>query len=126
MTIESLDLRKAVSYLGVEGDESSWSRFDNYHRDALKRLEANGVGFALIASNTPHHRFDKIVRGVGVPVIDMFEVVAKESAEIGVAQVLTLGTALTMSSRSFREKFAKYGIEAACPRMRRRSPRPSN
>lgn len=51
ISIESLDLAKAISYLGSDNDES-WSRFDNYHRSALQRLEASGVDFALIASNT--------------------------------------------------------------------------
>ena len=115
MTIESLDLNKAVSYLGIDGDEESWFQFDEYHRAALKRLEVSGVDFALIASNTPHHRFEAIVRGVGLPVISILEVAARESARIGTTQVLILGTALTMSSLKFREEFAKFGVEAAGP-----------
>lgn len=112
MTIESLDHNKAVCYLGVEGDEESWSRFDEYHRAALQRLEASGAEFALMASNTPHHRYETIVRGVGIPVIDMFEVVAKEGVRIGATQVVT---AVTMGSRRFREAFAKHGIAGAGP-----------
>jgi len=82
ISIESLDLNKAVSYLGVDGDEESWRRFDDYHRAALQCLEASGADFALMASNTPHHRFASIVRGIGIPVISIFDVVAKESARI--------------------------------------------
>ncbi|HEX3685416.1 MAG TPA: hypothetical protein VHU83_22975 [Bryobacteraceae bacterium] len=52
MTIECLNLSKAVSYLGIDGDEESWSQFDDYHRAALRRLEASGAEFALMASNT--------------------------------------------------------------------------
>lgn len=115
MSIESLDLNKAVSYLGTDDDEESWSQFDGYHRSALERLEASGVDFALIASNTPHHRFAAIVRGIGIPVISILEVVAKECARIGTSEVLILGTELTMRSRRFREEFAKYGVEAAGP-----------
>ncbi|HYL74655.1 MAG TPA: aspartate/glutamate racemase family protein [Bryobacteraceae bacterium] len=115
MSIESLDLNKAVAYLGVDGDEESWSQFDEYHRAALLRLEACGADFAVMASNSPHHRFESIVRGVGIPVIDMFEVVAKESARIGAKEVLILGTALTMRSPRFRAAFAKHGIAAAGP-----------
>src|SRR5258708_7709055 len=66
MSIESLDLSKAVSYLGVDGDEESWSRFDDYHRAALRRLEASGCDFAVMASNTPHDRYAAIVRGIGI------------------------------------------------------------
>jgi len=115
MSIESLDLNKAVSYLGTDDDEESWSQFDGYHRSALERLEASGVDFALIASNTPHHRFAAIVRGIGIPVISILEVVAKECARIGTSEVLILGTELTMRSRRFREEFAKYGVEAVGP-----------
>jgi aspartate racemase len=55
------------------------------------------------------------VRGVGIPVIDMFEVVAKESARIGAREVVILGTALTMGSQRFRGAFAKHGVQAAEP-----------
>ncbi|HEY1161157.1 MAG TPA: aspartate/glutamate racemase family protein [Terracidiphilus sp.] len=115
MSIESLDLSKAFAWLGTDGDEDSWSQFDNYHRAALQRLQASGVDFALIASNTPHHRFESIVRGISIPVIGIFDEAAKESARIGATGVLILGTALTMSSAVFRDKFARYGIAAAGP-----------
>jgi len=116
ISIESLDLSKAVSYLGTDDDEKSWRQFDEYHRAALQRLEASGAEFAVIASNSPHHRFETIVRGIRIPVISILDAVAKESVRIGAAQVLILGTPLTMSSPKFREAFAKHGVEAAGPR----------
>jgi aspartate racemase len=116
ISIESLDLAKAISCLGSDDNEQSWSQFDEYHRDALKRLEANGADFGLIASNTPHHRFETIVRSVRIPVISILDEMAKESARIGARQVLLLGTALTMRSSKFRETFAKYGNDASGPR----------
>jgi aspartate racemase len=116
MSIESLDLNKAVAWLGTDGDESSWTQFDDYHRAALERLEASGAEFAVIASNTPHHRLESIVRGIGIPVIDIFDTVAKESARIGAGSVLILGTALTMRSPVLVERFAQHGVAAAGPR----------
>src|SRR5580704_8604279 len=116
MSIESLDVNKAISYFGTDEDEESWSQFDGYHRAALQRLVVSGADFALMASNTPHHRFASIVRGIRIPVISILDVIAKESARIGVTEVLILGTAVTMRSASFRERFAKYGIAAAGPR----------
>ena len=116
MSIESLDVNKAVSYLGNDEDEESWQQFDDYHRAALQRVEASGAEFALMASNTPHHRFAAIVRGIGIPVIDLFDAVAGEAARIGAREVLILGTAQTMKSPRFREQFAKHGVEATGPR----------
>jgi aspartate racemase len=99
VSIESLDLNKAVSYLGTDDDDESWRQFDDYHRAALQRLEASGADFALMASNTPHHRFADIVHGIGIPVISIFDEVARESARIGAREVLILGTPVTMRSK---------------------------
>jgi aspartate racemase len=117
MSLESLDLRHAVALLGKElgDDDESWSGFDAYHRDALRRLAASGADFALMASNTPHHRFASIVRGVGIPVLDLFALTAAESARHGAREVLILGTALTLRSPRLRAAFARYGIAAAGP-----------
>jgi aspartate racemase len=116
MSIESLSLSKALSYIGVDGDEQSWQRFDEYHRASLQRLQASGCEFAAIASNTPHHRFDDIVRGIEIPVIDIFKSVAEEAARAQVSEALILGTPLTMQSRRFQEEFEKHGIRADGPR----------
>ena len=46
ISIESLDLNKAFSYIGSDDNEESWRQFDDYHRAALKRLETSGADFA--------------------------------------------------------------------------------
>ncbi len=119
IAIESLDLATAFAWLGTDGDEGSWARFDEYHRAALRRLEASGAEVALLAANTPHHRLKEIVRGVGIPVVSIVDAAAQEAARvrarIGARQVLILGTALTMDSDRFRKGFAKHGMEAAGP-----------
>ncbi len=116
MSIESLDLNRVFACLGNDDDEASWAKFDDYHREALKRVEASGADFAIIASNTPHHRLAEIVNGVKIPVISIIDAVARESARIGVKEILILGTRPTMRSARFREGFAKHGVEAAGPR----------
>lgn len=115
MVIESLDHRRAVAYVGKDEDAGSWLRFDAYHRDALLRLEAAGADFALIASNTSHHRLAEIVRGVRIPVLSIFDAAAAECARLGAGEVLILGTATTMRSIRLRETFAAQGIAAAGP-----------
>ena len=112
MSIESLDLRTALSYVGTEDNEGSWARFDDYHRGALLELQRAGVACAAIASNTPHSRLNSIVQGVDVPVIDMFAATAKEVAKRGLRQVLILGTPFTMRSSRFRRVLASHGVHA--------------
>jgi aspartate racemase len=113
MVIESLDLRKAVALLGTEEDEESWREFDDYHREALRRVEASGADFALIGSNTGHHRFEAIIRGVGIPVISIVDAAAEECKRVGASEVLILGTGLTMRSVAIREGFRKHRIEVS-------------
>ena len=115
MSIESLDLNRAASFLGIADDEGSWARFDEYHHRALLRLQASGAALALLASNTAHHRFDAIVRGVGIPVVHIWEEAAKECARQGARRVLVLGTRVTMDSGELRKRFAEHGVETAGP-----------
>ena len=116
MAIESLDLNRAVAYWGDDDDDASWARFDEYHRNALRRLEASGAEVAVMASNTPHHRFETIVRGIGIPVISIVDAAAKAAARLGAHEVLILGTAVTMRSAKFREGFENHKIVARGPR----------
>jgi aspartate racemase len=116
IVIESLNMARAMSRRGTDGDEPSWAEYDEYYRAALKRLEAAGADFACIASNTPHHRWEAITRGIRIPVISILDAMARKCKQIGARRVLLLGTGLTMESARFREEFAKRGIDAAGPR----------
>jgi aspartate racemase len=112
MTIESLSLETALSYIGKDGDESSWMEFDRYHREALRRLQQSGAKCAAIASNTPHDRFESIVRGIDIPVIDIFAAVAQRTKHAGHKEVLILGTPTTMKSRRFRQVLEMNGVRS--------------
>jgi len=115
IVIESLDMTRALALEGKDGNEESWERFDAYHRGALRRLETAGADVAVIASNSPHHRFDEIVRGIGIPVINILDTAAEECRRVGARKVLVLGTALAMRSARFRAIFHKHGIDAVSP-----------
>lgn len=115
MVIESLDISKSFGLRGRPGDEASWGRFDAYFHAALERLEASGADFALIASNTPHNRYAAITQGIGIPVLSIFEVVAKACAGHGVRDALILGTAPTMSLPVFPAVLRKHGVAGVAP-----------
>jgi aspartate racemase len=115
ISIESLDHGKVLSCLGSDNDENSWRQFDDYHRAALQRLEASGADFAVLASNSPHHRLQAITRGITLPVISILDAIGAAAARLGAAEVLILGTAITMRSVRFREGFAKYNVNATGP-----------
>lgn len=113
--IESVNMNRSYSLRGRPGDESSWREFDAYFNAALRRLETSGADFAIIASNTPHNRFEPITRGIGIPVLSIFEVVAAECLKLGVSRMLILGTEPTMDSPVFPNVLKSHGIVAAPP-----------
>src|SRR6185437_3014180 len=115
IAIESLDLRDVLAAIGDDDDEASWTDFDALHRDALLRLQAGGADVAVIASNTPHHRFASITRGVCMPVPSILDAAARACNEHDARRVLILGTQTTMRSQAFRAAFASHGIEAFAP-----------
>lgn len=100
---------------GTPGNDSSWARFDAYFNAALKRLEAGSAEVAFIASNTPHNRFDAITKGVSIPVLSIFEAVAKCCSDHEIEESLILGTAPTMASASFANVLASHGIKGFVP-----------
>ncbi|MEJ6004737.1 GNAT family N-acetyltransferase [Paucibacter sp. AS339] len=114
-TIESVNIAESHGRRGVAGDEASWARFDAYFLAALLRLQASGADFALIASNTPHNRLEAIRRGVDIPVLSIFEVVAQACAAAGVSQLLILGTEPTMQGQALPEVLSQHGIGSCVP-----------
>ena len=117
MSIESLNINKSISLRGRPGEDNSWRAFEAYFRKALDRLEASGVDFAIIASNTPHNRFDQITDGLEIPVLNIFEEVAKICVKHNIVQALILGTEPTMSSQVFPNILRKHGISGILPKM---------
>lgn len=114
-SIESVNIRESQSRRGVAGDKASWARFDAYFQAALQRLQASGADFAVIASNTPHNRFDAITRGLDMPVLCMFEVVAQACRREGVGRLLILGTEPTMSLPAFPAVLQRHGVQGRVP-----------
>jgi aspartate racemase len=112
-----LNINKSISLRGQPGDDDSWYAFEAYFRKALNRLEASDVDFAIIASNTPHNRFDQITEGVGIPVLNIFEEVAKTCVKKNIVKALILGTEPTMSSQVFPNVLRKHGISGILPNM---------
>ena len=116
MSIESLNINKSFGLRGgAMDDDASWARYDEYFRAALQRLQASGAELAIIASNTPHNRLAAITEGVEIPVLSIFEAVARECAQLGVTEMLILGTAPTMDAPNFADVLARFGVKAHAP-----------
>jgi aspartate racemase len=116
MSIESLNIKKSFGLRGGDiTDDASWAAYDAYFRAALQRLASSGAEVAIIASNTPHNRLASITRGLDIPVVSIFDAVAKACAGLGVKDMLILGTAPTMDAPNFAAVLATHGIKAFSP-----------
>ena len=116
MSIESLNIAKSFAMRGgAVTDDASWAEYDRYFGDALRRLEVGGAGLAIIASSTPHNRYAAITRGIGIPVLSLFDAVAAECERLSVTDLLILGTAPTMDLPVFADVLALKGIRASSP-----------
>ncbi len=115
MCIESVNINYSFNRRGQVGDDSSWKEYDAYFNSALQRLEMNGVDFAIITANTLHTRLDAITRGIGIPVLSIYEAIANECKKHKISRFLLLGTEPTMKSNSLQEFMAKRDIDAFPP-----------
>ncbi len=115
MSIESVNINYSYQRRGRFGDEASWREYDAYFHAALQRLEANGVDFAIIASNTPHNRYEAITKAVTIPVLSIFQAVADVCIRQGIEQFLLLGTEPTMTAGVCPAFMRTHGIHAFAP-----------
>jgi aspartate racemase len=103
--------------LGIVGGVA-WPSTIAYYRampTEYRSPSAVGAELVIIASNTPHNRFDSITAGIGIPVLNIFDAVAKHCQALGLEEMLILGTAPTMDSPIFPEVLRRFGIAGRAP-----------
>jgi aspartate racemase len=115
MSIESLDMSKALEALSKAYDEESWATFDTYFSTALDRLAASGCGVAAIASVTPHVRLSAITRNSPIPVVSVVDATADILALHRPKQAVVLGTRVTMTGTLFDKALESLGIAMIKP-----------
>jgi len=115
MCIESVNINYSFNHRGQVGCDSSWKEYDKYFNSALKRLEMNGVDFAIITANTLHTRFEAITKDIGIPILSIYDAIVKESIKHRISDFLLLGTEPTMKSDSLPLFMQTKGIDAFPP-----------
>ncbi len=95
--------------------EGRWDDAGRLLTRAAQGLEAAGADVVLIATNTMHAVADQVAAGLGIPVLHLVEVTAAAVRAAGLTRVGLLGTAFTMASHSYRERFTAAGVELLVP-----------
>jgi aspartate racemase len=99
--------------LAAAGD---WRPLRRTMIDAAYRLKLGGADFIVIASNTMNSTAGLIERRVGIPVLNIIDVVGEEIRRKGLDTVALLGTAYTMEADFYRDRLEdRYGLTVVTP-----------
>lgn len=82
---------------------------------AARKLEAAGADFILIGTNTMHLVFDAVQAEVGVPMLNLLDVLGDAIVERGFKTVGLLGTAFAMEKPFYPDALARRGITVMVP-----------
>ena len=78
-------------------------------------LEHQGAGLLVIACNTAHYYYDKLVPNVGIPVLSMVEETALHLKNKGITRAGLLATDGVLHTGLYTNALTRHGIEAVVP-----------
>jgi aspartate racemase len=111
LVLRSVDFAE-IEALQRAGD---WSALRARYESEARGLRLAGAELIGILANTMHLAYDDVVRGSGLPVVHVVEVVAAAAARSRIAKVAVLGTRFTMTSDLYPSRMAECGIDTLFP-----------
>ena len=81
----------------------------------LEKLQQAGAEVGALTANTPHIHFDAIAARTTLPLISILDSTFAEARRLRCRRALLLGTAITMDSRMYPERFDAGDIEIVVP-----------
>jgi aspartate racemase len=96
-------------------EAGEWDRIAEALLGGLERLAAAGAGFAVMATNTMHLHYDRLVRESPIPLVSIIDVTAGAILARGLRSVGILGTRFTMEKPFYAEGLARHGITSLVP-----------
>lgn len=95
--------------------EDRWNDAGEYLADRATDLDAAGVDFVVMATNTMHRVADDIRDALSVPFVHIVDPTADAIRAARFDTVGVLGTAATMTGDFYRDRFADHGVETVVP-----------
>ena len=111
LTIESVDVFKVLGFCA----EEKYEELAEYLLEAIHCLEMCGVDFIILAANTPHIVFNKLVEQSNVRLVSIIDETAKYAKLKHVKRLALLGTMFTMKGEFYRLPFEERQIEIVLP-----------
>ncbi len=111
MIIYDVSFQRFADWMSVE----DWDSIEEALLDGLKRLDAAGADFAVIATNTMHLLYDRLESRSPIPLISIVDATAEAVKEEGLTVIGLLGTRFTMEKPFYVDGLKRHGIEALVP-----------
>ena len=115
-------LHSARCLLYVDFDEiercqqaGDWDRSARILADAAQALERGGADFLVICTNTMHKVAPQIAAAVGIPLMHIADVTARQLHMAGVQRVGLLGTRYTMEEDFYTGRLEANGLQVLVP-----------
>ncbi|HUT81680.1 MAG TPA: amino acid racemase [Candidatus Bathyarchaeia archaeon] len=111
LVIDSLNHGKMATLITA----NHWDEVLNELVNSAKNLTKAKADVIIIAANTPHIIFDKLVKKVDVPMISIMEATGKAIQNKKLTKVGLIGTKNTMDADYYSKTLSKMGIEIIVP-----------
>jgi aspartate racemase len=111
MIINSLNCQEETEFM----DKQSWNEMKRWVANAAKRIEKAGADFLIMCSNTLQRVVNEVSAKIGIPILSIIDVTAKEIEVKGLKKVGLLGTNITMKEGFYKDCLVKHGIEVIVP-----------
>jgi aspartate racemase len=107
----------SISFNDVKtlADAGDWENLGLLLSGIARNLENAGAEAIVLCANTIHIVAEKIEEKVQIPLIHITDATAQEILRQGLKKVALLGTRFTMDNDFYRERLARFGIEAIIP-----------
>lgn len=111
LVLYSVDFAE-IEALQQRGD---WEAAAQILKGAAQALEAAGVDFVVLCTNTMHRVAPQIESAIRVPLLHIADATASELHRQGMTRVGLLGTSFTMEQAFYKERLEAQGIEVIIP-----------
>lgn len=109
--IYSLDFQEVIDY--ELGDDEGI--YVDYLMKGINSLKMGGSEFIIMAANSPHAVYNKLVQKSEVPILSIVEATATEAKRKNLSKLLLLGIKYTMQSSFYKDYFAKLDMKVITP-----------
>jgi len=112
----------SISFNDVKtlADAGDWEGLGRLLSGIARNLENAGAQAIVLCANTIHIVAEKIEETIQIPLVHITDATAREILRQGLKKVALLGTRFTMDNDFYRERLARFGIEALIPETEER------